>query len=516
MNANDVKQADHTAVEILREIREEEIPFGKHAGTVIKDLPPFYVDWLLAKAMHPWVEWHREALEYSRHYVDEDSLPEYELQEDQAQAADAIVTQLLEGSTPVARLQGPAGSGKSFTVQDIVIRARRAGYIVRAAATSYVATNNLARDLDPIGVETKTIASLLRLDVQYNGPQELYVPGYDTDAVLAEILQTGNLLCIDEYSMVDDLIGDTLIRAAYQHGGKLLVIGDAHQLPSPSQGWDSVLCRVEPSAELWIPKRYKPDSTLFQVERNVRADPLSFRSTQYLGDEVHQVNSIDRFFAAYCEGREASPDEQHLVIYYKRAHMAEANRRVRARLFGTGAPDLCAGEQLRVQRTADYTPFYAGDGKRVYSGTTIVVTDAQPANRSIRVEECDMQFEVPCWYVDGHFVHRPDEIVRFPVLFSITEHQCQTETRGGAEFNHALGLLRQWCADNNSWQPYRNLRNCFVQVAYQYASTVHRVQGQSVDRVYTSPAAMRQCDAYTARKLTYVALTRAKKSLTVL
>lgn len=494
---------------------DERIPFGAHRGTPIKKLQPGYVTWLLEKATHGWVDDYREALEFSLTYVDESSVPEYRLEEDQQQAADYIA-RVLFGDQAIARLQGGAGYGKSFTVQDIALRARRAGYIVRAAATSYVATNNLAKDLDPIGVETKTIASLLRLDVVYSGPREIYQPGPDTYPVLADILDRGNLLIIDEYSMVSDTIGRTLIDAAHQHGGKLLVVGDAQQLPSPEQSWDSILCHVDPAAELWLPKRYRQDSTLYQVERTVRAQPLAFRADPYLGDEVYQARTIDNLFDRYCESREAHPDDQHLVIYYRRAHMAQANRDIRKRLFGGDAPDLCEGEQLRVQRTADFTPYYAGDGERVYSGTTIVVTDVHPSSRSIHVVEADMHFDVPCWYVDGHLAHKPDEVFRAPVLFSITENQCEPSSRGGAEFNHAIRLLAQWCQDNNSWKPYRNFRNCFVQVAYQYASTVHRVQGQSVDRVFTSPAAMRQADPYTAGKLMYVALTRAKKALTVL
>lgn len=486
------------------------IPWGKHAGEKIKDLPIGYVNWLLDKATSDWVEDNRESLVAALTYVDESKIAPYVLAPDQAQSADEICYVLFDKGAHLARLQGGAGYGKSFTVQEIAIRAKRAGYQVRAAATSYVATNNLMQDLDPIGVDTRTIASMLSLEVTYNGPKEIYQPGPQTLVILPDILSHGCLLIIDEYSMVDDVIGRTLIEAAAKYGGKLLVVGDVYQLPSPAQNWDSLLCSVEPYSTLVTPKRYGADTELFAIEQLVRHNPWLFKAENFLGDMVSRVNSLDGLIDAYIQSYNENPDDQHLMVYYRRADMVAANKKIRTRLFGEDAHAVCPGEQLRIQRTADFTPYYGGDGERVYSGTTIQVVDVEETVETISVYEANLHFQIPVYKVT---TGKGD---RYPVIFSVTEHQAQTDMRGGAEFNAALQQLSEWCDMNHSWTPYRNFRNCLVQVAYQYASTVHRTQGQSVDRVFTCPAAMWQTDPYTARKLLYVALTRAKRKLTVL
>jgi len=487
------------------------VPFGKHRGKSIRELPTDYVSWLLSKATFDWVDANRDTLERALTHVDESAVPDYTLADDQREAADDIEACLVLGEANAHRLQGGAGYGKSFACIDVVLRAKRAGFIVRACATSYVATQNLAKDLEPLGVECATIARTLQLDVIHRGMKDLYVPGDRTYGELAVLLQEGSMLIVDEYSMVDDTIGTLLLDAAARHGGKLLVVGDVYQLPSPAQDWDSNLCKVEPSCELVLPKRYAADSDLFKIEREVRQDPYQFDPDRYASSpEVGTVSTLDGLVDAYVRSYQDNPDDQHLMVWYRRADMAASNRQIRRALFSDGVAEIAPGEQLRVQRTADFTPYYGADGDRVYSGTTFAVREAHVGDQTITIDEAGLSFHIPCYWVDT------DDLRRFAVLFSITENQAESGTRGADEFNAALRELAQWCDANNSWKPYRDFRNCFVQVAYQYASTVHRVQGQSVDRVFTCPNALRMADPYTSTKLQYVALTRAKKKLTCL
>lgn len=492
---------------------DTEIPFTKHAGTPIKDLSIGMVEWLLNKCDHGWVDDHRELLESRLTYIDPNTLPTYELAEDQQIASDEICHSLFEVNNPIHRLQGGAGYGKSFAVQDVVIRAKQKGYQVKACATSYVATQNLAKDLDPLGVSCGTIARTLRLDVTYQGARENYEAGTDTQVVIPEILGEGQLLIVDEYSMVDDQIANILTTGVQIYGGRLLVVGDVYQLPSPAQNWDSALSLIEPSSELTIPKRYSPDSDLFKVEQCVRHDPSKFDVNAYktmMSDQVFKADSSAALIESYVDTFNENPDQESLMIWYRRADMASSNQLIRAKLFSEDAPDVCEGEQLRVQRTSDYTEEFMGDGNRVYSGTTLKAVSVSEGVREIYIEEMDEDFSIPVtWITDTNGK-------KFAVLFSITETKASEDKRGGEEFNKALKHISDWCAENNQWSIQRAFRNCFVQVAYQYASTVHRVQGMSVDNVFTSPTALRMADPFTANKLCYVGLTRAKNKLVCL
>lgn len=491
---------------------DDPIPFGKYRGTPIKDLPTDYVSWLLNNGTSDWVVEYRDALTKALTHIDEDSMPTLTLAEDQRAASDVVCHQLFDAGEPIARIQGAAGYGKSYACQDIVIKAKRRGYQVSACATSYVATQNLAKDLDVLNVPCATIARTLKLTVEYQGMRELYVPSGATQYAMKDLLGEGKVLIVDEYSMVDDTIGNLLVNSAIRMGGKLLVVGDRFQLPSPAQNWDSVLTRVTPAVELTIPKRYETGSPLHLVEQTARSNPFDGDIvTRHLDDtSVRSTTSLEALYRSYVSSFEKAPDEQHLMLWYKRADMVAANEAIRARLFGTDVDAIQEGEQLRVQRTADYTSDYGEDGDRVYSGTTIKAIGVHKGTKTVDVYDLDLNFNIPCHYVDT------DDGRRLAVIFSVTENAAQSGTLGADEFNDALKVIADRCETNNKWGPYRAFRNCFVQVAYEYASTVHRVQGQSVDHVFTCPQALLRADSYTAPKLLYVGMTRAKKSLTCL
>lgn len=522
-----------------QKIQENRIWFGKHKGCPIEKIPTDYVNWLLSIETDPdfgeiakWVQAHSEELHARLCHIDPALIPEYELEPDQAQAANEIIESLFEVGHSWHRLQGGAGYGKSFCAIDVVIRAKRDyHYHVTACATSYVASQNLGKDLEPLGVPCRTIASTLRLEKIYEGMLETYSPGKDTDVALAKLLGKNKLLIVDEYSMVDDKIGKLLMDAVVQYGGRLLVIGDVYQLPSPAQNWDSRLCGLRPVSTLTLPKRYRRESDLFEVEQIVRNDPYHFDASAFSSDfslQVFTVGSKADLIRKFVEVFRAYPDQQTLMLWFRRKDMTESNEAIRLALFGEGAPDVADGERLRVQRTSDYTEEYnAKESVRYYSGTSLKVKEAFVSTKVISIPEIcywgkDAQergmengaptvFTIPCTYVT--LEHSLGSVATIAVLFSITENSASGDKIGGKEFNKATDILQDWCRENDKWDIYRAFRNCFVQVAYQYASTVHRVQGQSLDNVFVSPAALRQSDPYQSVKLQYVGLTRAKQRL---
>jgi hypothetical protein len=118
--------------------------------------------------------------------------------------------------------------------------------------------------------------------------------------------------------------------------------------------------------------------------------------------------------------------------------------------------------------------------------------------------------------VPALFATLKDYDMAVATMFSVTENQAQSDSVGAEAFNAAVRQVSDYCEQVGSWKWYHLFRNAFVQVAYQYSSTVHRVQGQSIDRVYTSPWALTRAQPFVARKLAYVGLTRAKQHLTVM
>ena len=516
------------------------IPFGKHRGTPISKIDPGYAGWLLKMGRDPgfhfadFVEDNHKALRAAAAAIPASADLSYTLADDQQQASDEALASLVRPGH-IHRLQGGAGYGKSFAMRDIAVRLKREGFQVAAAATSFVATQNLSKDLTPIGVPCRTIASTFQLSPDRTQAAERYTMGPDTEHRAEQAMAEGSVMMIDEYSMVSDPIGQMLLDSCQRGGGSLLVVGDRYQLPSPEQSWDSMLCKVEPSSELTISKRFAPGSTLAHIEQLVRQNPLGFQLSDIeQGAEFRTVTSQGAL-DAFLENHRDRPDESQLMLFYRRADMVAANSTIRAQLVPDATEAVEAGETLRVQRTVFRYDRQNVDVRgrevyvsprdqaetqgcsRLYSGTHLEVLEAEPGTHTIDLGDIG-EFHIPCYWV------RFENYGRQPVLFAKTDNAADPTMRGGAEFNAALKATREYIEQNlpehtkNRWAPLYALRDQFLTVAYGYASTIHRVQGQSLDRVTVPLNLIRQVanyDPYTAAKLVYVAMTRAKKELLV-
>src|SRR5262249_29988086 len=120
----------------------------------------------------------------------------------------------------VAILTGGPGCGKSFTVRSIVALARAKGAKIILAAP----TGRAAKRLEELaGMEASTLHRLLQLR-----------PGGDA-AFDREHPLDADLVVVDEASMLDVLLANTLVKAIAP-GAHLLLVGDVDQLPSVGAG----------------------------------------------------------------------------------------------------------------------------------------------------------------------------------------------------------------------------------------------------------------------------------------
>lgn len=492
------------------------IPFGKHYGKDVNDVfitNPDYLRWMLNNADHWWVSENRQELE-DLFSVDTDNL-EYTLSDSQAAASSQIVNELTKPDGPrMVRLQGGAGYGKSFTTTDIAAKLVNSGYSVKGMAASYVATQQLGKSLDPVNCPSSTIARALALAPVYDGPKERYEPTPDTDMRLRQLFNGKSAVIVDEYSMVGDDIAALLKKGLTMcPKSKLLVVGDMYQLPCPSQDTPSVLDEIEPVFALTTPMRYAEGSRLHKLEIAARFSPYTVRhSIPHLADyETVNVTTVEgSLYEDMVETIRDEPDQTTLMLTFRRDDMVRANNEIRKRLFPDAEPgSVLNGEKLRVQRTTFMNTNAYGqnfiESERFYSGT--FVTAVKPRLSTIRFNGGEigpfMTAEIrPGWHV--------------PLILAKGESKASQGSVGGEAFNTALGEVTARCQDTGDWTLYRQFRNRFLMVAYGYATTVHRAQGASVDNVF-----VRLSDVFTggkilAPRLQYVALTRAKKKMTVL
>ena len=125
---------------------------------------------------------------------------------------------------------------------------------------------------------------------------------------------------------------------------------------------------------------------------------------------------------------------------------------------------------------------------------------------------------VPCYVVEF------EDGREAPVIFMVSETKADESTLGGPEYTQVLRELAEEAKTQveagvpgrDAWKPYHEFKKFFLPVMYGYAMTVHRCQGQTVDRAYIAPHTLVNAGGpQVGAKLLYVAATRAKKHLTM-
>ena len=134
------------------------------------------------------------------------------LGDDQRAAADAIT----RGGSAVSVLVGPAGTGKTYTLDTIRACLEQAGHHVTGAAPSARAAIELAAGAN---IASSTLHSLL----------DRWNNGHDSPT-------PASLLVIDEAGMADIRTLETVVTRQLAAGGRVLLVGDQHHLPELGAG----------------------------------------------------------------------------------------------------------------------------------------------------------------------------------------------------------------------------------------------------------------------------------------
>lgn len=522
---------DLEALAIEEDDLEDEVvmTFSRHHGTPLREMEVGFLKWMVKTVdygnasgpMLSFVKKHRELIEsmFDPRSIAANVVVDYTLSHSQNEAVNAILDTLLLGDAPYMKLEGGAGYGKTFVCIDLVRRAMGEGYNVHACATSYVATQELAKQMDRYGIVPRTIAATLKMkpEINVDTGEETYEETDETYSALMDLLRPKHLLLVDEYSMVNDEVATQMMAIASEMGGKLLVVGDLHQLPPVKQATDSVFSTIPYFFTLTEPKRYAIDSDLFRLEQVARENPYAFSTLDWSGSEEITVHSTNgEMYRQFAEDYLGDPKLDSRMLFFRRADVIAANAILRDMIFGNEAAlasPVIEDERLMVTSTVFVpTGQYMVNERtgrdeeiinRWYSGETFLVEDVAEATVD----------GVPCYNVKFH-----GRDSRANIVFGMTAAHTAADFRGSEEFSMCRKELRDvaiQCTDKaarkEAWKAFYRFTNQFVVVMHPYASTVHRSQGASLDRVYFNPAQLN--GGYMTPKLLYVAATRAKKAM---
>jgi conjugative relaxase-like TrwC/TraI family protein len=206
---------------------------------------------------------------------------------DQAEA----VRTICAATGPVAVLVGPAGTGKTFTLDTIRDAYQQAGHRVIGAAPSARAAIELATGAN---LPSRTLHSLIAS----------WERGIDPP-------NASTLLVIDEAGMADVRILERVTSHIHSTGGRVILVGDHHQLPEidAGGGFEAAAQRTATVAELTINRRqHEPWEQVALAELRAGSIPAAVRA--YLDHERvivagERTDMIDTAVDAWARSRAA-------------------------------------------------------------------------------------------------------------------------------------------------------------------------------------------------------------------
>ncbi|MCU0310712.1 MAG: relaxase domain-containing protein [Acidimicrobiales bacterium] len=342
----------------------------------------------------------------------------------------AAVRAICATTDPVAVLIGPAGTGKTHTLATVGAAMRGAGMAPVGATPSARAAAELEAGT---GIDASTLHSLAR---------RWALPGHGPSPA--------TVLIIDEAAMASTVDLEPLITRAVAAGGRVVLVGDHHQLPEigPGGGLAAAVDRCRSVAELTVNRR-QIEPWEHHALAQLRAGSIPAAVTAYrTHNRVHVTPdlesmltvAVDRYLDALHVGQRpvlmaGTNDTVNRLNHHVRRRLADHQiLDLDTPIATSHGRSLVVGDRVVLRRNARLTQ-PAADAVQVRNSDIATIVAAAPGGAiRVRRDNDDATFTVPADYLREGFVNH---------AYAVTAHRAQGGTWDTAIAVGVDGLYRE-------------------------------------------------------------------------
>ena len=328
--------------------------------------------------------------------------------ETQLRAIDAAI------NNKVIVLTGGPGTGKTTTTMGIIRAYREAGAKILLAAPTGRAAKRMS---EVTGWKAKTIHRLLKMI-----PQQGFQHNEDNPL-------DGDVLIVDECSMIDIILMYSLLKAIPDHM-TLILVGDVDQLPSIGSGKvlsDIIASGIVPVIKLEHIFRQARRSSIINSAHKINSGQMPYltdHDSDFLFVEKDDSEEATEFIVRLCSHfmQEFEPDNVQLLSPMRRGELGVTNlNQLIQEDFNPSAISLkMAGIEYRLgDKVMQIKNNYEKD---VFNGDIGIVCDVNTDDRELTVR-----------FDDNYVIYDSSELDELVLAYATTIHKAQ-----GSEFPYVI------------------------------------------------------------------------------
>jgi len=450
------------------------------------------------------------------------------LEDDQLYAYKGLTNFLKNGKGRFAKLDGKAGTGKTYLNSVLVESLLVENTLARIAmcAPTHKAVKVLRDQCDYYHERLGFLTIQSLLGVEHSIDQwgkEVFKPTFEGSKV-----KDYSIIICDEYSM----LADELVDALHQHKSvKVIFVGDINQIP-PVGLQETKIARPEVIEE-WSIEEYK----LTKIRRQAEGNPIIQLSLDIMADRYRKPftnilddgTGVEAVFTRECDPeyvidlltkyfvspKFAADSDYVKVLAWTNKIVNAMNDHIRYMLYGEDAQNkIVLGEKLIADKPIKE------DGKTIFNTNQEFEVINFYLNTLTIGGDGEHSLDLKHYVVDVDYYTNSGRLFTYPIKILHEDSQEDFDTVSkylkDIAINAKANGLEDW-QRKQAWKDYYQFQELFARIKYNYAITAHKSQGSTYDNVFVlSSDIYRNSDEDSRRKIFYTAITRAKNKLYVL